>query len=54
MSYLFRRFAEPSTWAGVALIASHAAQAWATKDPAQLAAVFGGVAAVLAPEKSPA
>ena len=51
MNYLFSRLAEPSTWAGLALLLSHTATAYATRNPADLAAVLAGMAAVLAPER---
>lgn len=45
------RLYEPSTWAGLALIISQAANAYATKDPAAIGSVFAGLAAVFLPEK---
>lgn len=50
MSFLLRRLAEPSTWAGVAAIVTSAAQAVATKDPAAIGATVAGVAALVMPE----
>ena len=51
-NWVLRRLSEPSTWAGVALVVSHAAAAVATRNPADIAAVFGGLAAMLAKEGS--
>lgn len=48
---LARRLAEPSTWAGLALVASHAITAWSTRDPVAIAATMGGLAAIIAPEQ---
>ena len=50
-NFLKNRLSEPSTWAGIALLAAQAAQAWATKDPQAIGAVVAGAAAVLLPEK---
>ena len=50
-TFLKNRLSEPSTWAGIALLAAQAAQAWATKDPQAIGAVVAGAAAVLLPEK---
>lgn len=54
MRFFLQRLTEPSTWAGLAIIAAQAANAWATKDPAAIGTVAAGVASVLLPEKKPA
>ena len=46
-----RRLSEPSTWAGLALIASQGVTAWTTRDYASMGATLGGLAAVLLPER---
>jgi len=51
MGYFFKRLSEPSTWAGLAVLAGSAANAWATKDPAAIASCLGAAAAIIAPEK---
>lgn len=51
MSYIINRLTEASTWAGIGLVITQAAQAWATKDPQAIAAVLGGLLAVLTKEK---
>lgn len=48
-----KRLREPSTWAGIGLVISSAAQAWATKDPAAVGAVFAGLAGILLRERAP-
>lgn len=50
MSTIKQRLKEPSTWAGLALLLTQAAQAWATKDPQAIGATAAGVAAILMPE----
>lgn len=48
-----RRLREPSTWAGIGLVITSAAQAWATKDPQAIGAVVAGLAGILLPERTP-
>ena len=50
MTYILKRLAEPSSWAGLAAIISAAATAAATKDPQAIGALAAGLAALLLPE----
>ena len=50
MGFFKARLREPSTWAGLGLTVYSLAQAWATKDPAAIAAAVGGIIATVAPE----
>lgn len=50
-SVIKSRLSEPSTWAGLALIASQGVTAWTTRDYAAMGATLGGLAAVLLPER---
>lgn len=52
MSWIINRLREPSTWAGIGLIVTQAAQAWATRDPSAVVAVLGGILAAVAKEKA--
>lgn len=52
MNFFKARLREPSSWAGFATIFATAAQAVATKDPAMIAALVSGVAAIFAPESN--
>jgi len=47
---LLRRLAEPSTWAGVGLVLTQAATAYATRDPQAIAAVVAGLVSIAVPE----
>lgn len=52
MKWLLARFAEPSTWAGLAAMVPSLAQVAADRtNPAAWSAIVGGLVAVLAPEK---
>lgn len=51
MNYLINRLREPSTWAGLGLVLTQAANAWATRDPGALIAAAAGAAAILTPER---
>lgn len=51
MNTILSRMREPSSWAGLALLISQAAQAFATRDPASIGAVVAGVAAIVIPER---
>lgn len=46
-----RRLRQPSTWAGIGLVITSAAQAWATKDPQAIGAVVAGLASVILNER---
>lgn len=50
MQWILSRLREPSTWAGVGLVITQAAQAWATRDYSAIVAVLGGLLAMAAPE----
>lgn len=51
-AFLFARLCEPSTWAGLGLVVTQAATAYATRDPAAVGAVLAGLASIAAPERS--
>ncbi len=50
MNWIINRLREPSTWAGVGLVITQAAQAWATRDPSAIMAVLGGLLAMATSE----
>lgn len=52
-SAIAARLREPSTWAGIGLVVTSAAQAWATKDPQAIAAVVAGLAGIVMREAKP-
>lgn len=47
---ILARLREPSTWAGIGLVMTQAATAYATRDPAAVGAVVAGLASIVAPE----
>ena len=49
-SYFLSMIRQPSTWAGIGLVVTQAAQAVATRDPQAIGATLAGVLAILAPE----
>ena len=53
-AYLLSLLSQPSTWAGVGLVATNAATALATRDPTAIGAVVAGVVSILAPERGAA
>lgn len=54
-AWVVARLLEPSTWAGVAIIANGVSQAAATKDWSSLVPVIGGgLAVILSEGKNPA
>ena len=51
-SFIVARLAEPSTWAGIAIVAQGVGNAVTTKDWGSIAQSVAGAIAILAPEKS--
>jgi len=53
-TYLTQRLAEPSTWAGIAIVAQGAAHGVATHDWLSIIQAVGGAIAIVAPERGQA
>jgi hypothetical protein len=50
LSWLGARLAEPSSWAGLAAIATSVQQAVASPSATSIATVLGGILAIIVPE----
>lgn len=46
-----QRLRQPSTWAGLGMLVTTAAQAWSTRDPQAIGATVAGVLAIVLNEK---
>lgn len=47
---LLARMREPSTWAGLGLVVTNAATAYATRDPVAIGALVAGLVSIARPE----
>jgi hypothetical protein len=52
MTFFLNRMREPSTWCGLAILATQAVAAFAQRDPAAIGTAVAGLVAILMPERS--
>jgi hypothetical protein len=52
MNWIFARLAEPSTWAGIGVFATHISAAVATHDPVAVVATVAGALAAIKSEST--